>query len=814
MFSVIQNTPTRSWYKFHPVMRKSIIAIFLALGTLPGHAQVKSIDFVRQQYDPSHPDGLYEKIFVHTDKTVYLAGELIWFKIYQVDGYKHQPIDVSKVSYVEIISSEKKVVLQGKIEMNSGAGKGSFLIPPSLPSGNYLLRAYTNWMKNFSVAGYFEKQVTIINSLKRPDWKTITDPGYDLQVFPEGGNLVEGITSKVAFRITDQNGKGVDCSGLIVNQNNDTIAIIKTARFGIGNFTFTPKHGYAYRAILKVNNSTVSKELPAAYTKGYVMQLTAEENDQLRITVNTNNSVAASPVHLVVHKKQMIQIAMVSTIQSGKAVFNIDKRQCLDGISYFTLFDDSGKPLCERLYFKRPHQRLHINVSTDNSSYGTKQPVNVSVTTFGDTSRPLQADMSVSVFLVDSLQGADGADIFNYLWLDSELEGSVESLGYYSTTTGSEYDHAIDDLMLTHGWRRFDWDDTVTNKRPLLKYLPEYEGHLINGRVVHKRTGNPGRGITGFLSIPGQRFAFSNAVSDDEGHIRFVVKDFIGTEEVIVQTDHRKDSAYRIEIANPFSEALPSHSLTPFDLSEKHKNFLVTRSIGVQAQNFYLTDSIRRFLLPQYSDTTSFYGKPDKEYFLDDYTRFITMEEVLREFVTELRLRKQRDSFHFQVLNHPYKTFFDAEPLLLLDGVPVFDVNRIVSFDPLKIRKLDVITQRYYHGPMTNYGIVSYKTYEGDLGGFQLDPNALVVEYDGLQLQREFYSPVYSPDNKTQNRLPDFRNVLYWSPDVTTATNGKGQFSFYTSEITGTYAVVVTGITKNGFAGSSVTTFSVTASPR
>lgn len=199
---------------------------------------------------------------------------------------------------------------------------------------------------------------------------------------------------------------------------------------------------------------------------------------------------------------------------------------------------------------------------------------------------------------------------------------------------------------------------------------------------------------------------------------------------------------------------------------------------------------------------------------MDDYTRFVTMEEVMREYVAEVRVRKQQELYHFQVLNSPYKVFFENDPLLLLDGVPIFDIGKIVSFDPLKIKKIDVVTQRYYSGALVNYGIVSYKTYNGDLGGFQLDPAALVVEYEGLQLSREFYSPIYTAGNAQQNRLPDFRNVLYWSPEISTDKQGKAQLSFFTSEIPGTYAVFVQGITTGGSAGSSVITFSVTDSKK
>jgi hypothetical protein len=362
--------------------------------------------------------------------------------------------------------------------------------------------------------------------------------------------------------------------------------------------------------------------------------------------------------------------------------------------------------------------------------------------------------------------------------------------------------------MLTQGWRRFEWNDSAATQKPAFKFLPEYEGHIVNGKLVNKQTGVPESHITAFVSITGQRFQYSSALSDKEGDLRFIVKDFFGTEEIIVQTDQKADTGYRVDIFSPFSEQTSSSILPPFNLSEKLKDALVTRSIGAQTQNLYLSDSIRQFFPPQFTDTTVFYGKPDKEYLLDDYTRFVTMEEVIREFISEVRLKKQQDQFHFAVLNHPYKTFFENDPLVLLDGVPVFDIARIISFDPLKVKKIDVVTQRYYHGHAVNHGIVSYKTYTGDLAGFQLDPASLVVEYEGLQLKRQFYSPVYDKTN-TRNRLPDFRNVLYWSPDVVTDDSGKAQLTFYSSEVPGTYAVVLYGITKDGYAGSSVKTFSI-----
>jgi hypothetical protein len=128
--------------------------------------------------------------------------------------------------------------------------------------------------------------------------------------------------------------------------------------------------------------------------------------------------------------------------------------------------------------------------------------------------------------------------------------------------------------------------------------------------------------------------------------------------------------------------------------------------------------------------------------------------------------------------------------------------------DPLKIKKINITTTEFFLGPREYDGIVSYSTYDGDLGGYELSPGSLVLEYDGLQLEREFYSPQYETPLTSSSRKPDFRNVLYWSPHLKTI-NGKQDISFYTSDIPGKYFVVVQGISDNGLLGASIVKFVV-----
>ena len=174
-------------------------------------------------------------------------------------------------------------------------------------------------------------------------------------------------------------------------------------------------------------------------------------------------------------------------------------------------------------------------------------------------------------------------------------------------------------------------------------------------------------------------------------------------------------------------------------------------------------------------DTTSFYGKPDRYFNLDEFTRFQTMEEVLREYIDDVRVRKDGDKYNFKVRNKLFNTYFEEDPLILLDGIPISDASKIIALDPQKIKRIEVVTHNYYIGSSVFAGIVNVKSYSGEIGATQIDPNSLVVEFEGLQQQREFYSPQYSSSEAEESHIPDFRNVLYWAPQIITGSDGKSQ---------------------------------------
>ncbi|SDL53522.1 hypothetical protein [Siphonobacter aquaeclarae] len=724
----------------------------------------------RQRLEQQAP--LTEKMYLHTDRTFYVVGESIWFRLYYVDGTNHKPLDISKVAYVELLDKGQTPVLQAKIALHNGRGNGMLLLPSALASGNYTLRAYTQWMKNFGAEFFFSKTVTVANTFTKVP-ATAPEKELELTFFPEGGNLVAGLPGRVAFRGIDERGKGVDLSGSVVNQRNETVASFRTERFGLGSFDLTPVAGDTYRAVIAGRGEY---PLPATQTYGYALRLQPGENGSAQVEIT---STADRNGYLLVHTRRKVGYAQPVSFPGGKAAVSIPAAALGEGISHLTFFDAAQRPVCERLIFRKPRRRLTIDAKSNKQVYNTRDKVLLDLA--ADS-----ASLSVAVYRLDSLQQPESEDIASYLWMRSDLKGTVEASSYYLDAPES----AADLVMLTHGWSRFRWDDKPFEPT----YLPEIDEHVVTGKVL-TADGRPAADEPAFLAAPGRHVWLYTALSDKNGKVFFPMKHFAGPNEIVAATG---DTLKRIELQSPFAEARSDDKVPPMVFDKNLADPLLERSLSMQTFNAFF----QPYAPVQRTDTVAFYGIADKTYFLDDYTRFPLLEEVMREYVPEVDVRRHRGRFSFlMVFRGQYE--FTRPPLVLLDGVPVQDINRLLAIDPLKIRRLDVVNTRYFLGPLTFDGIVSFRSYKGDVAGFQ--PEGLVTSYEGVQNRREFYAPRYDAKEQRDNRLADFRHLLHWVPEA----GGRQQLNFYTGDLEGTYEVDIQGLSESGAPGSRRLTFEV-----
>lgn len=776
---------------------------------------------LQKEAEKYNNNNLQEKIFVHTDRSYYLCGDIIWFKLYLVNASTNQPLSLDKVAYVEILDKSMQPVLQGKIAMKDGQGNGSFLLPSTITSGNYLLRAYTNWMKNYSPDNFFEKDISIVNTTRNLDSTIIHQTmNYSVEFFPEGGNLVAGLENEVAFKITDNQNRGVAAKGTIVDETGNKVAGFSTFKFGMGHFNFAPEAGKVYKAIVAINDTTVvSANLPKVYSAGYLMHI-ADEKDNLKISVSINGLQQSSDerIYLLIQNHGKIRLAKWQPIQNDQAIILVNKDSLKDGISQITVFSKDKQPVCERLYFKRPKDKMLITAKADKENYGLRSKIAVDLITNNLSDSSIEGNLSASVYRLDSLHQPDMGNIYSYLWLSSDLKGYIEEPDFYFRNDDAETNEALENLLLTQGWRKFDWENVFQNKKPDFGYVPEYSGHIITGRVTYAANSKPVAGILVYLSVPGKRVQLKGCVSDSDGMVHFDMKDFYNVSQIVMQTNAGNDSIYRLEAFSPFADKFSDRTVPLLKISENDYDNLETSHLHIKVENAYYDNDFKKMYSANI-DTLPFYYKPDKTYLLDDYTRFTTMEEVMIEYVAEVMVRKRGEKFKFFTVNNPAIAirplqegilFFEEDPLMLLDGVPVFSVDKMIKYDPLKVQKLEVVASEYHWGPITADGILNFTTYKGNLEGYTMNPSDLLLDYDGLQQQRIFYSPDYSTTDALQSRLPDFRDVLYWSPDVHTNGKGQGTISFYTGDIPGRYLVVLQGISSNGNAGSKQFVITVT----
>jgi hypothetical protein len=797
-------------HKFSAVKQPNSYFMLLlwALIALPAFSQQDSLNSLVRKFDSYWSQRIPEKIYVHVDQNFFITGETIWFNIYLVDGFFHRPIDLSKVVYLELIDKDKVSVLKTKVAASKGQGTGTLFLPASLPSGSYALVAYTRWMRNFSPDSYFQQTITVVNPFVplNASSKLLEQPSYDIQFFPEGGNLVAGLPNTVAFRAVGKDGIGIYFRGAILNSKNDTVTRISPLKFGLGRFRFTPEGGQRYTLVfVGQHGEKVITPIPAALESGYALHL-KDSADFVEIIVHSKFADGLSKnnwIHLFVQSRQVKVSASAQRLSNGNATFFIDKKTVPEGVNHFTLFDDDLRPVCERLYFKSPLHNLHIDVKSDLENYLTRQKIELNLNCQSSGGLPSNPMMSIAVYRLDSLERDEPLTITNYLWLASELKGTIESPEFY--LSGKDQDaEAVDNLMLTHGWSRFKWDDVQSNQRPGLKFAPEYGGHLLTGHVLD-RDGNRTPAINTYFSVVGKDAQLSLARSNENGSVTYEIENVFGKHRVVAQTNSESDSTLKVELDNEYAEA-PAKILIPeFTLSEKWQKQLIQRNLAMQIQHSF--DKKDHYGKVIGIDSLPFYGLPNEGYRLDDFTRFPTMEEVFREYIRGIMVRKKKDRFHFLTLDRATNALFKDNPLVMIDGVPIFNLNKVMAYDPRKVQKIEVVTKQYYLGHLTFDGLVNCITYKGDLEDFNPD-FASVLTLEGLQPKREFFSPRYENKSQQESRIPDKRHLLLWSTDLKN-DQGKGHLEFYASDIPGTYQIVVEGLSEGGEFGFAMAKFQV-----
>lgn len=729
-----------------------------------------------------------ENVSIYTDKTSYLAGEIVWFKAFLKADAATTNLNNSRILYVELLNNAGNPVAQTKIDLTNGFGNGSFYLPLHLATGVYTLAAYSTKLKNAGSGYFFYKEITVVNTIRNnPSGDSLSNEAAIINFFPESGTMLHNVPAKIGVQVTETstNNPLENVSGYIIENKKDTVASFLTGRLGLGQFTFTPKADRQYESIIKYQGTTdITQTLPAVKNAGYHLSVT-ETTDKFRININAAH-IAAGKASLLVKPASGLTVSNSFEINSGQKSIDIEKSGLENGLSHLILLDNNNQTVAECLIFKPgPTLTQKLQLTTDKAVYSPREKINISI---GGHNVSEIIKGSVSVSYLPSAGTAPYEDLISLL------------------TNGSYSAAEIENLLLVYGPNNFNMDPNAGN------FVPEYDGHIVTARVTSTWNGQPAPGIRCALSIPSAiPFGFYIGTSNTDGIVRFNVKKYYGSGNVIIKVFSEKNpTSYKVELIDPFASFTAyKASANKVWLSAADSSDLLRRSIAMQVTNNYYPEQINTFQTPVFKDSLPFFGKAELSYLLDDYKRFSTMEEVLREYVTNINVSLRNSKLRMTIFDEKYNQIYDNNLLVLLDGVPLSDYNSIFSYDPLKVKKLDVVPRRYLLGNAIFSGIASFETYDSKFDAFDLDPAAVSAEYDGLQLNREFFMPRYENGYKGDLRLPDYRTTLLWKPDVTLKGNGANIIEASSSDFKGRYRVVFNGMSEEGTPSYGETIFEI-----
>ena len=406
-----------------------------------------------------------EKIHVHLDKTVYNKEETIWYKIYILDdqGLTH----LSKNVYVEFFDTTGKLIRQMTSPLYQSTAKGSFDIPADY-TGNFLrMKVYTQWSLNDEPDFQYVRDL-VINNNTPPDPKKTFIAKTKVELFPEGGDLINGLLCRIAFKASDNRGLPVAIKGILMTENNKVLDTLKVKHDGMGSFMLMPKAGEKY--IVKWTDPTGNSGttiMPAAKAEGVTLSVTpTNELAVVKIERTINVPEESKKMTLMVHMNQLLLFKVnVNATEKTGLVAKIPITEMNTGVLQFTLFNENWIPLAERIVFvnNRNHE-FGVKLTPQLASL-TKRGKNVFDVYVSDTTA---TNMSISITDASIEQIIPPNTIYSDFLLSSEIRGKVHNAGYYLSTDADTVTAHLDLVMLTHGWRKFNWEKLKAGIAPEL----------------------------------------------------------------------------------------------------------------------------------------------------------------------------------------------------------------------------------------------------------------------------------------------------------------------------------------------------------
>lgn len=745
----------------------SLLCIFLLVTGITVHAQENpETTQLTTQIERVAKRHAAEEVYLQACKDIFEPGEDVWFKAYVLDARYLAPSVNTKTLYASLIKMpEKKAVWEEKYPVVNGFTDGHLYLPDTIAPGEYLLVAQTPLSVNPDMPAVISakritviKDITALETIKYTDKNIIKPDSLYLQLLPEGGHLVAGITSRVAFKAVNIKGQPAAFKGTLYDGSTPAQKV-QTLHDGMGSFFITPSVNGIYT--IKSDSGSATYTLPQVEPKGQVIQLVTKNDEVLLLKVGQSTNLAAQKMYLRLQLRGVVYSMAQFTLKQEKLV-RIPLDGIPQGIAEITLFNEALQPVAERLVFINDDKQIHLNATLNKTSFGNKEKVVLTLTATDDKGKPVAAHLGVAV--------ADGlyhdpqytGNIMAYCQLSAQMKGRVYNPAYYFDGANKNRHQALDLLLLTQGWRAYNWSEGNLSGLPL-QYKPFVNDTLTGSIYAKKKKMNEVLGQQLVVSYPGNR-EYSRAMQQVDARGNFTVLpehlQYPKRGYVYFKLMQDTDKAGLRKIPDPALDKLRG-IISAKEISTDVPLMLQIPSPPIPPARLTAARNVN-----QLSEVVLFGKAKRKRQYRDRYMGTLDSLAKLGDYVCEKNV--------LNCINHP------------VGGRPPVEgqvYNDNVSFHPLPPYKAPYFTEDQL---LEKFNLACLK---------------------GYYPTKEFYNPVYDAD--TMDYTGDNRNVLYWKPDVITNDKGVAVLEFFTSDISSGFRVVVEGVTGDGLLGSCTANFNV-----
>ena len=777
------------------------VFIFSLLSVVTG-ASAQRIDSLLEVYDAKVPQ---EKAYVHFDNTLYVPGQTVWYKAYLLRGI--EPSGISKNFYIDWFDNKGKLLKRVIAPIVSSTAAGSFTIPEKYTGDHIQVLAYTKWMLNFDSSLLFHHTLSVAQPAATTADGPAVMPVTTLRFFPEGGDMVEGLQSTIAFKAAVSGGSPYAVDGVINNSKGEAITNFQATHNGMGKFTIFPVAGEVYTAAWKdAQGATHYTRLPPVKPRGIALAMGQRNGRWFFSIERAENAEAFKKVMIVATMQQQI-VFQANVNLSAKAHVSaaIPSDKFISGVLQVTVMDSDKHPLAERIVFVNNHEYLApAKITTDTLSLD-KRGKNIFEIDWADTT-----NTSLSLAITDGLYDSS-VNIISGLLLSSEIKGYVHDPAYYFSSDADSVAHQLDLVMMTNGWRRFAWDDVLAGSAPALLF----------GRD------------SGYLSIAGKIDKLSEARVKKAEQVNMVLVARDSSKQLIF-TPLLPDGSFRQDNLVLFDTVKIYYQL--------NKSYIPARSNVAIKNSFLEYDSARRLAaignyLPDTTGRMRLLSLAAEQRRLDSLMLRTTLKEVVVKARIKTKLEEMDDRYasgffkssqsrSFNMADDKWalstqsvftylqsrvagliiQNAFSSTPTAIRRGGPVayflnemsVDNATLAAISPASIAYVKVLDPPFFGAAGGGQGgAIAVYTKKGD---------EAIQEVKGMDYTLlAGYTPVkefYSPDpGETKGSFPraDLRRTLYWNPNIALdGANKKARITFYNNDISHSLQLVLEGVTDDG----------------